>query len=716
MSKPDAEHPSVPFREVLRRVGGIQFTLWGVLKWPVIIAGVLLVVALIALAVILYPRHPLPQYEPVDEIVYLDQGWGPGREQPDRQTYYYTPQGTSIKNLRYKWFTSLEQPRNRKPFADPEHLREFGFLVDTAPTSLNPDLLPVGFARHYDPDLRDELLDVTCAACHTGQLNVKVNGRTVGLRIDGGEARHAFPAMDLGHFIPELVLSLGITWLDPFTFDRFADKVLGEHYSSAGKRQLHRDLFDVTVAFAKQARIDKGKHLYPVEEGFGRTDAIGRIANTVFADHIPQADNYRLGDAPVSYPPVWDIWKFDWVQYGASVRHPLARNVGEGMGVGAKFSFFDDYGRPVPREQRYQASTMIDNLTIIEAALQKLTPPRWPEDLLGPIDCQKAVQGKALFLQHCAGCHAPREATDRAKQVEAPGKLIRDARMQRNDEAFGLDHLTDPPLPHWLIATLPIETIGTDPRAARNFVDHRLDLSPTGLTTQDLRDLLKPLLQEDLARKLHGLSKDSTEWSAKKHDGDAAIARHLDQLDARSVTIGEGLNYFGLLIRQQYRSDPRFRAAESGETLADTEGPDDDLFFGEIDLPQEPLAYKARPLAGAWATAPYLHNGSVPNIYQLLLPANQRDKKFFVGRREFDPVHLGYALAPLSPTGFWLDTTIPGNWNSGHEFRSGYTGSPQHGVIGPELTDPERFAIIEYLKLRQDAAGVPEFPARCGAK
>ena len=79
-----------------------------------------------------------------------------------------------------------------------------------------------------------------------------------------------------------------------------------------------------------------------------RSHAIGRIANTVFGDHVPRANNYRVGDAPVSFPPVWDIWKFNWVQYGASVRHPLARNVGESMGVGAKFSFFDAYGRPVP--------------------------------------------------------------------------------------------------------------------------------------------------------------------------------------------------------------------------------------------------------------------------------------------------------------------------------------------------------------------------------
>jgi mono/diheme cytochrome c family protein len=122
----------------------------------------------------------------------------------------------------------------------------------------------------------------------------------------------------------------------------------------------------------------------------------------------------------------------------------MARNIGEAMGVGATYDFFDPYGRPIPREERYRASTMVDKMTLIEGTLQKLTPPRWPEDLLGPIDCQKAAQGKNLFEQHCGPCHQPREASDAVKQWEAPGKLVRDARMMRNDEEFGLHHLRDP--------------------------------------------------------------------------------------------------------------------------------------------------------------------------------------------------------------------------------------------------------------------------------
>jgi hypothetical protein len=92
--------------------------------------------------------------------------------------------------------------------------------------------------------------------------------------------------------------------------------------------------------------------------------------------------------------------------------------------------------------------------------------------------------------------------------------------------------------------------------------------------------------------------------------------------------------------------------------------------------------YKAGPLGGIWATAPYLHNGSVPNLYQLLLPGNERLKKFKVGSREFDPVNIGFDYAAGS---FELDTTTKGNSNAGHEY-------------GTAMTDEERWQLVEYLK------------------
>jgi hypothetical protein len=96
--------------------------------------------------------------------------------------------------------------------------------------------------------------------------------------------------------------------------------------------------------------------------------------------------------------------------------------------------------------------------------------------------------------------------------------------------------------------------------------------------------------------------------------------------------------------------------------------------------------YKGRPLDGIWASAPYLHNGSVPNLYELLRPADKRMKTFYVGSREFDPEKVGFDTNDKSGT--LLDTTIKGNSNSGHD----------DVIYGGKLTEDEIWELVEYMK------------------
>ena len=103
--------------------------------------------------------------------------------------------------------------------------------------------------------------------------------------------------------------------------------------------------------------------------------------------------------------------------------------------------------------------------------------------------------------------------------------------------------------------------------------------------------------------------------------------------------------------------------------------------------------YKAAPRDGTWAIPPYLHNNSVPNLYELLLPAKDRSKTFFVGA-EFDPVKVGVDTSE-KPGKFLFDTSLYGNSNAGHSFENGPQGK---GVIGPLLTEEQRWALVEYLK------------------
>jgi RoxA-like, cytochrome c-like len=97
--------------------------------------------------------------------------------------------------------------------------------------------------------------------------------------------------------------------------------------------------------------------------------------------------------------------------------------------------------------------------------------------------------------------------------------------------------------------------------------------------------------------------------------------------------------------------------------------------------------YASRPLIAVWATAPYLHNGSVPTLDDLLQPAIKRPTTFAIGHSEFDPVKVGLSAATDDRPRFLFDTSKPGNANTGHEF-------------GTDLSDSDRRAIVEFLKSR----------------
>jgi cytochrome c peroxidase len=103
--------------------------------------------------------------------------------------------------------------------------------------------------------------------------------------------------------------------------------------------------------------------------------------------------------------------------------------------------------------------------------------------------------------------------------------------------------------------------------------------------------------------------------------------------------------------------------------------------------------YVARPLVGVWATAPYLHNGSVPTLWDLLEKPADRPAKFIVGHREFDPERVGYVTEvekiPESIRGkpplLEFDTSIPGNSRQGH-------------LYGTDLPPESKRDLIEFLK------------------
>ncbi len=538
-----------------------------------------------------------PPVPPSAVVSYAEQNW----TEADRRRFYHTPQGTRL--MPAAWFLALEQPDlipgEGPRFAAPDHLSRFGFLVDPF-SEANQLGLPVGFALHDevadDHKQREPVIGLACAACHTGQ--VERGGRA--LRIDGG------PAMvDIAAFQDRLGQALYVTYRSGSAFRRFAPRVLAAlgRPDTQAERDLLRGRLGTAVA---KGRAERGTAdrlgLYALTEGPGRLDALGRGGNFLFGTRLEQDRNLRKADGPVSYPALWDAPWFDWVQYNGAIRQPMARNVAEALGVRAAVQLIG------AEQGLYTSSVRVDRIHEVERLLAGEAPglglrsPRWPEDLLGPIDRARAERGGAHYARLCAGCHEGRRTRSPAGDPEV--------------------RLTMVELPG----------IGTDPRAATNLAERKAYMSPSGTAETSAVDGLKEITEKVVER-----------W----HD--------------------------------EHGTPPALRREMGGRRPNDW---------------RAPLAYRARPLNGVWATTPYLHNGSVPNLHELLLPAERRSAAFHVGGREFDPVRVGFETSAAGGR-FRFDTSLPGNSNRGHEFRDGPRGN---GVIGPALSEEERRDLIEFLK------------------
>jgi uncharacterized protein (DUF2235 family) len=554
----------------------------------------------------LFHRLEVPKIERPSTVAWLPQNWS----EDQRHRYYHMAQGSEL--LPYAWFLALEQPRftikGAPLFRDDSYLQGFGFIPDSA-YEQNPDALPVGFTRddHFVDAYtgqKNVVLGLTCAACHTGELFFGDKA----IRIDAGPS-----LIDQQKFAEALGLAVTWTYYDPLRFRRFAHRVLGPDHSHADQVLLRRTLkYYLDTSYTE---FKANRHLFPTPEGYGRTDALARIGNFVFGTELSNRKNLVVGDGPVNFPPVWDASWMDWVQYNGSIQGPMGRNVGEALGVRSRINLIGYPGA------QFQNTVRVDNLHEIEILIGGEAPgygvwsPRWPENILGKIDREKAAKGETLYKDVCLHCHQPPMLSDEGRKVE---------HWTNNTNTAGRQFFK--------VTLIPLDEIGTDPKQAQNFFKRTADSGPLGKGVISAREGLMYITQ-----------------------------KLIDQAYAD----------FKLSPQQQ----KEWNGYRNNELLA-------------------PLAYKARPHNGIWATPPYLHNGSVPNLFALLSPVSERPKVFFLGNKQYDPVKLGLNTDPLKGASEFR-TDLPGNSNAGHEFND---GPKRNGVIGRKLSEEERMLIIEYLK------------------
>jgi hypothetical protein len=447
-------------------------------------------------------------------------------------------------------------------------------------------------------------------------------------RVDGGPALVDFQAL-----LTDLDSALGAVLASDSAFAPFAAQVLGAGAPPAKVAALKQEASDWHLR--EHTLVTRA--LPPQGWGLGRLDAVSMIFNRLVGmdigppPHFLIPENIALADAPVRYPFLWNAPKQDRTQWPGFSKNgddlfALTRNLGQVYGV---FGIFRPTRQGGHVDFLAGNSTQWKGLDHIEKLVRKIGPPSWPWAL----DSGLVAQGKGIYERPtaqggCSECHGKR-----------PG-------------AFRFI----PPSSTW---ATPLCDVGTDSREyailhrtvkSGVFEGTKAPIGPAIGATSDTFALL----------------------------GVAVIGSIFQQ------TFGVSLFKYG--TAEGVAATPVKHKAAAEELLATYKPAAPDVCGGKAG----PIKYESRVMHGIWATAPYLHNGSVPTLADLLKPPRHRPDKFEVGDR-YDTALVGLARDQASGAqvrntrGCDEDDIRSGESRCGHDF-------------GTDLSDSEKKALLEYLK------------------
>jgi cytochrome c5 len=557
--------------------------------------------------------------------IYVDQG--PGWTTEARSDFYTRDQGSRLINL--AWLQALKQ-QNGQPFLA-DGLSRYGFLSNPDPG--NTANLPIGV--HTTGPRGSEIVGITCSACHTRQL--EVDGKTY--RIDGGPA-----FIDLQAFLSDLDTAVGEATASDASFAAFAAAILQSATPAATDVAALRNRVD---AWHRRFHAFVAGTLPPVGWGLGRIDAVGIIFNRISGTDVgPPPDflipeNMRIADAPVRFPFLWNSPvqdKTDWAGFVLNGNNlfALSRNTGQALAF-ANFAPI----RTIGPFFNYANSISFDGLSKLEELLKEMGPPKWPWP--EKINETRRADGEKIFKTECDQCHGIRKGGFRS--------------------LFGTTWAT------------PVKNVGTD---TRQFDELGWKVKTGALTGAGIPFVADRLKEEDYA--VHMM------FSAVA----GSILENKLFLGNADSSSGDG---FGTALTPDGQTPPLSKPGSS----ATPHSPPPALQVGQpasLTIESWTLLartlkrgeYEARVLQGIWAAAPYLHNGSVPTLAELLKPSAQRASQFNLGAK-YDIENVGLAVTQDGSIRFVTDCNDinSGNSRCGHDF-------------GTTLSDQEKKALLEYLK------------------
>jgi hypothetical protein len=580
--------------------------------------------------------------------VFVDQGsdWTAAT----RADFYGRNQGSKMIPL--DWLRALKQPDGQSFLAD--GLARYGYL----PNPLNSNGLPVGFTASGPTGL--QIVGMTCSACHTRQIDV--GGKAY--RIDGGPA-----IVDFQSLLSDLDAAVGNVLASDAAFIPFAIAVLGSASpDSEDVLTLRRNVDAWYVRY--HTLISRALPKAPTQPwGPSRLDAVGMIFNRLTGLDLGPApsfmipDNVKMADAPVRYPFLWNAARQDATQWSGFAGNgsdvlALGRNLGQVFGV---FGVFQPEKKNFFMNFLNNNSANFDGLSDVEDMIKLIGPPKWPWQ----VDPALVTQGKQIYernyaLGGCAPCHDIN-----------PGKL-----------RFPLQQTWD----------TPVWNVGTDTR--------QFDILTWNVKTGALQGAVIPVLTKPLGE-------NDTAFNTLSTSVIGSITDHV-------LSGGGGAAAFQQVVPNATEFSPHQLSGSLPPALRDlrsafkppgtaAEGPQGLRPSAQAPRAQAPGtpapptipatmpsrgAYEARVMQGIWAAAPYLHNGSVPTLAELLKPSSQRVAKFKIGPA-YDTDTIGLATQQTQ-FGYELTTTDCSDLNSGNS-RCGHE-------FGTQLSLDEKKALLEYLK------------------
>ena len=560
----------------------------------------------------------------------IDFTYANGLTGAEQAEYHHLSQGSEIFPIRL--LRALENPDTGAPFM--ENMERFGLL----PAEGRDDGIAVGLTlakTKYSGGI--EVVGITCAACHVAEI--RFNGK--GVRVDG--APNMF---DMQKFYADMFAAVEHAKNDPAAKRRVGQRLFAQSYAEYGaftpllrpldliadlvnvglnwdSIQARKDLAEVIKKAIK--RRDETKDCADPDvkctSGPGRLDAFNGTRNFLLA-RLSEENLVEL-DAPVKFPPVWGFQDFEWVEWSQNTNSTMERNFTETLGAGATVQL-----EPGSRD-RFATSIPARNMHRLEELAYAITPPVWPEHVLGEIDRDLASKGEAVFARRCAACHEYSVADYKANGILP---------LRRFSQA----------------------QIGVDPTAT----------SRVACPVPNVGDL----------------EVEKTSFTAEQ----ATSLSHCKGVEA-------GQPFDGYAFSDVVQT--AVAAIKAKAYAADNVSKDEQMIFEDVErrggvywrdtLLDDGKPFAARPLHGIWAAAPYLHNGSVPTLRDLLTHPDQRIKRFPLGHREYDPVKIGYRTdLPEAEWRYAVDTEADsGSSNAGHLF-------------GVNLPDEEKEALLEYLKTK----------------